>query len=79
MQQYLPVLGVIGVVWLIILFIKIGAYLDKKVAKTEAVAVPKKVCPLHDWVYMEQPGMEVETYYLLCQRCGKTPSQVGSS
>jgi hypothetical protein len=66
------------VIWVILIGMRVGAYLDNRAKKNgpKAVEIPQKVCPLHAWKWMEQPGIEPITYYMWCQRCGKTPRQV---
>lgn len=77
MQEYAPMVGFIAVVWLLLLAIRIGAYLDKKAGRNEfKPVVPEKACPPHSWRWLDQPGME-NTYYMKCQRCKKTPREVG--
>lgn len=78
MQQYSFLFPALFIIWIVLVAARIGAYLDAK-AKKEGLLpaiIPQKVCPMHDWKWVEQPGMEQETFYIKCQRCKKTPSQI---
>lgn len=52
---------------------KIGSYLDKKSKNEFKPEQPKKVCPLHDWAWEEQIGVEPPTFFIRCQRCRRLP------
>jgi len=76
MQEYAFIIPVIVVIWVMLIGIRIGAYLDKKAGKNEyKPVVVEKACPPHKWRYLEQPGFE-NTYYMKCQLCHKTPREI---
>ena len=73
------ILPVIFIIWVLLIAARVGAVMDKRLKKDVLkVEVPKKVCPLHAWEWLEQPGLD-NTWYMKCNICGKTPRQVGES
>jgi hypothetical protein len=74
MEQYAFIVPVIVVIWVMILGIRVGAYLDAKAKKSspEIIIIPEKFCPPHRWKWEEQPGME-NTCFMRCQRCRRLP------
>lgn len=73
MQEYSYLIPVIIAVWVFLLTIRIGAYLDKKAEKSEFKPIPvEKICPPHKWLWEEQIGME-GTFYIRCQVCRRLP------
>lgn len=77
MEQYSYLFPIMFIIWILLIAIRIGMYLDSKAKKSVVtpLEVPQKVCPMHDWKWTEQPGME-NVVYMWCQRCKKTPRQV---
>jgi hypothetical protein len=81
MQQLWVVLPFLLIIWTMLIAFRIGAYLDAKARKNspKPVEVPEKTCPLHDWKWIEQPGLEDQNVvYMLCQRCKKTPKEISN-
>ena len=61
------------IIWLMLIGIRIGAYLDKKNNKNVPNLVVEKACPPHKWAWEDQPGVEPATYFIRCQRCKRLP------
>jgi len=63
---FIPILFIlIGVI--------VGSRLDKKIESTiPKPEEPKKVCPMHDWHWEEQIGLE-DTWFIRCKRCRRLP------
>lgn len=81
MNQYVLVIPIIVIIWVLLLSLRIGAHMDSQIDKDNprpVIEVPKKVCPLHDWRWLDQPGME-DVSYMICLTCKKTPRQVGEN
>lgn len=77
MQQLSWIAPILLVIWVMLIGIRIGAYLDRKNKKDipKIPIMPEKFCPPHRWKWIEQPGME-NTYFMRCLRCKKTPRQI---
>ena len=77
MQQLAIIVPIVLVIWVIIVGIRIGTYMEEQAKKDgpKMPAVPEKACPPHSWNWYDQPGME-KVSYLWCKRCKKTPRQV---
>lgn len=75
MQEYSYIIPVLIIIWVILLGMRIGSYLDKNANKNYPKVVPEKACPPHSWDWEEQPGME-NVCYMWCKRCQKTPRQI---
>ena len=73
MQQIFPILIII---WVFIIALKVGAYLDKKSKNGSKLVIQEKFCPPHKWLWEEQIGME-GTFYIRCQRCRRLPGWEG--
>lgn len=79
MQQYDFLIPVLVIIWIMLIGIRLGSYLDKKYGKYSLNStIPEKVCPPHKWRWEEQPGLD-NTWFMRCQRCMKTPREVGES
>ena len=77
MQQYAVLIPGLIIIWVLIIAIRVGAYMDAKarLENPKPIVIPEKACPPHSWRWEEQPGMEGVSY-MWCLRCGKTPRQV---
>lgn len=74
MQQLAFILPIIVVIWVMILAIRIGMYLDKKAGRNlYNPVVIEKVCPPHKWDWVKQPGIEEAIFYIRCQKCRRLP------
>lgn len=72
MEKYGFEVFVIIIIWVGILGVLIGNYLDAKVAKVEDKPI-EKACPPHMWDWEQQLGAEEEVFYIRCKRCRRLP------
>lgn len=65
------------VIWIILIGLRVGSYLDSKIDKKVDIKaaeqpIKEKRCPAHKWRWEEQIGME-GTFCIRCQWCRKLP------
>ncbi len=76
MEQYAFLIPALVIIWVFIIAIQVGSYLDRHAKpESEIMEVPEKACPPHRWKWLDQPGME-NTQYMICLWCNKTPRQI---